>query len=1192
MSQRSLTASSEGIKRAKLALKRQSLTQKAIAEEFAIASWSTVSKFFNAKPIDRIKFIEICERLDLDWQDIAAPFLTAQAEAEELALDISAEKAAVQRYSQRARTALEPYILPRIRREALLQKCLIAIRRGLMENKRRVIPILGAAGYGKSTILGSIYDQLVSDATGWVALVRCNDFIETADTFATELGEKISGIRESVVEIASRLSTQHGRGILLIDTLDLILEKKLVPVLRGILLQLLDSGTTVVFTCRESDYRDFFEPYHESFAGFTDSIERCVIPEFNDEEVKAAATAFYQQELGIEISALSTDFAKKIIALSADSKSLADITRNPLLLALMCKLFGEDGNVPEDLTVSQLYKMYWDLRIATSRKTHADIRRMGMVKKNLCLKIAEVMYNCSDERLRDFVYESQLELNETEFLAYEELVSDGVLQELGADRVSFFHQTFLEYAIARYWESTPKGEQEKHHLLNQLTQPENTDFKHYIWPAIRQLLNLVNFSEFHHIADTLDKAKLSPFRTVAFASVSRIEPESSQILLELLPNALSSGDAYQDVLLVAAAGAPNRHMETVWTLLLEMMNKAGMTSACKAADIAGELLKRVNISTTNPVEQAILAVSDRQAASRREREQNSVNIFGKLITAYARTPKTWGYGINAQVLNYLQERYSWFGSYTRSVVIQLYLTPGVPIELQQEFLLHITRQRITDQGSEKEKIIELLKYLLPSLIQLGNSPFGSSYIDALNASLPSGWDLLQAAAVGDRTVIDTELINLLINDFFQENIPDKDKEKLRRHLIALSEAIKRGAGNTIALILIQIPIDNLTANQLSMITALIARIANQSQNEQQISPELSLNLANWIRPIANIYPLDAITILDYLVSLEVSLKPLLEQLLEQSIPQLNQQQLNLVIKRLQNIPTSLESYLLATTHNKASRLALVKFYQQQAEDLQSNAAVTSLLNFCQDDSREVALDAGTAIVRLVEQNYQFKAADFIPVIANAKILGVRQNCLKALIQVVESGSVTTESDILAICRALHNETVPELVQPLYNLIITWIEQNNSISEELAEFIFSFTNRLISTKQSQTIHNGIANSAFVALKIIANLEYNHLILQLGLCTRNLLSAANTIKLDNSFIVGLLYKIAKFDDDFLACIVREDCVTENYVLPSANICLVAVTILYAQGKYSPLLDEILNNEKFPQEVKSLIIREREG
>lgn len=77
---RSLIASTEGIKRAKLALKRRNLTQKALAYELAIASWATINKFFNGKPIDRSLFLEICETLDLNWQDIA---VTSNEEEEE-----------------------------------------------------------------------------------------------------------------------------------------------------------------------------------------------------------------------------------------------------------------------------------------------------------------------------------------------------------------------------------------------------------------------------------------------------------------------------------------------------------------------------------------------------------------------------------------------------------------------------------------------------------------------------------------------------------------------------------------------------------------------------------------------------------------------------------------------------------------------------------------------------------------------------------------------------------------------------------------------------------------------------------------------------------------------------------------------------------------------------------------------------
>lgn len=1036
MAKRSLVASDAGIKRAKLALQRQNLTQKALAYEIAIASWATVSKFFNAKPVDRSKFIEICERLDLDWQDIAAPFL-AEEEEEQLSQEISAELAAVQRNSQRARTALDPYILPPIRREALLEKCLNAIRRGVVEEKRRVIPILGAAGYGKSTILGTIYDEFNTELTqtgkGWLALVRCNDLIETVDTFATELGEKVSGVRESIVEITARLSAQHGRGVLLIDTLDLVLEKKLIPVLRGLFLQLLENGTTVVFTCRDADFRDFFEPYHESFAGFNESIERCFITEFNDEEVKAAATAFCEQELGIDTPEGSIDFADKIIALSADSKSLADITRNPLLLALMCKLFAEDGNVPEDLTVSQLYQMYWDFRIAVSRKNRADSRRVGMSKQNLCLAIAETMYNSSGERLRDFVYETQLELNETQFLAYEELLSDGVLQELGANRVSFFHQTFLEYAIARYFESTPTGEQAKHQELNQLTQPENTYSKHYIWPVVRQLLNLVNIAEFHRISNQLRFQELSPFRAVAFAAVSRTEPESSNLLLQLLPTALQLGDAYQDTLLVAASGAPKRHTQTVWLLVLELLSQTGQTLVNKAAEIAGDLLTRMQIYTENPIEQVFSAVAKRKVAQELDAKEEAIKVFGKLMSAYAKTPKTWGRGIDVNLLRSLKERYFSFGSNARSIVVQLYLNPGVPDALQRELLMLIITQQITEQAKEKENVVELLKHLLPGLIQSGDSPFGSSWIEALYAPLPQGWNLVQAAAVGDQAANDPDLMTKLINELFKDNLSEKDGERLRRHQVAINEAIKKGARNCVASSLINIPINTVTKNRLSTIWLLIKEIAHQV-DENQISPELCLSLAMWILPKVSSYPTELIPVLDVLASHEQRVEVLLGEVFGQVISDLPQQKINSIVKKFKYVSSTLESYLTATSNYKESRAALVKLYQRQAENCQSESAIKSLLSFCLDDSREVALEASTILLRIAEKLLQIPVADFLPILANSKILGVRYNCLKLLIKRVELGGVVTDADISGICTTFKNESLPEIVQPLYDLV--------------------------------------------------------------------------------------------------------------------------------------------------------------
>ncbi len=67
---RSLKVAAEYIKKAKNALKRNGYpSQKALAEETGI-SRGTISKFLNGKAIDYLNFVEICEKMGLDWQEI------------------------------------------------------------------------------------------------------------------------------------------------------------------------------------------------------------------------------------------------------------------------------------------------------------------------------------------------------------------------------------------------------------------------------------------------------------------------------------------------------------------------------------------------------------------------------------------------------------------------------------------------------------------------------------------------------------------------------------------------------------------------------------------------------------------------------------------------------------------------------------------------------------------------------------------------------------------------------------------------------------------------------------------------------------------------------------------------------------------------------------------------------------------
>ncbi|AFZ22157.1 hypothetical protein [Allocoleopsis franciscana] len=1202
MAGRSLQASPQGIEKAKNALNRNNLTQKALANERGIASWSTVNKFFNGRPVDRSIFIEICQELNLDWEEIVSPSPSNPAaeepESEEPSVSFSDPLiSTVQRNATRTRRALDPYILPRIRREALLEKCLKAIRHSLQAEKQNVIPIIGSAGYGKSTILGNIYDELEEELantnSGWIALARCDDLIESVDTFATELGEKISGTRESIAQIAQQLNQQYGKGVLLLDTLDIVLTKPLVPVLRILLFELLESGTTLVFTCRDQDYSYFFEPYHESFAGFRHSVnDGCKIPLFNNDEVKQAAREFVKIKQKANATRSGEEFADKIIALSADSQSLQEITRNPLLLALLCDLFAQEENVPEDLTVSQLYAKYWDWKIAKVRKNLPSMQ-VCLAKEKLCLEIAEAMYKKSDERLRDSLYESNLNLDETEFLAYSELKSDGVIKEIGGKRIVFFHQTFLEYAIARWLYSTDSGECARKQLKNELKASQNTYSKYYIWAVFRQLLTLVSLSEFYQICDELDKTQLLPFRSVAFASVSRSEPESSSILLPLLAIALTKDYAYQEALLIAANSAPNRHGEMVWQIIVKLLEKVGRELINKTTEIAGELLTRLNTAKRDRFQQALDAVKNRTAKAL-DSQQELYHIYGQLIaTYYNKALPHWERQIDLDVLSLLTDYYFIFGGNVRSLVVDLYLKPGVPELIQRELLLAIVQKPASEQCREKEKVKELLKYLLPNWLSSPDSPFGTSWVEALHTPLDKDWTSVVAGVVGQQAALVPDVLETLIEHLFTDSQSQESKDFNRCNLIAIQEAINSGASNKVASILLKIPITTLLQNRISSLSTLLREIAAPIRGKSQVDPELRLALAQWVVPLVHQHPIELIRVIDALATDSPPVQHLLGQLLQQLLPNLPQNQTNPILKKLSHIPEQLEPYLQQTAKSKESRSALLKIYQRQAEH-GSSFALSNILQFCLDESIDVARDASWIILAFAEQHKSINVSQLLPVLARSKIVGVRQNCLKALIAAIDSGLEVTEPEILTVFDTLANEQAPEVVLLLYKLLncLIWnhLSGNVSISLALAEAALNLTHNLVNEKNQKTL-DMVAHSAFISLNQMTNLKDVRLMPQLAEHTRALLRSTDiSRKIDKLVITGLLNKLAKHNDKLLEQIVRDDFVIGDRVLPVANMCAVAVAIVHAQGKNAPLLNVLLNDERLPEDVKSRILREQ--
>ncbi|MDY6940252.1 MAG: hypothetical protein SWY16_21675 [Cyanobacteriota bacterium] len=1265
---RSLRASQDGIQRAKRALKRENLTQKALSSEMAIASWSTISKFFNGKPVDRPIFLEICTILDLDWSDIALRELPEKDEdaiASDSTPSASEEPnpllATVKRNSDRARAALNPYILPRITRAEPLEKCLKAIGRGT-NRMRRVVPILGAAGYGKSTLLGSIYDALTvpvdsagerakhldgldsvsptidrsnTSSTGerakhldssdsvsptidrsnacaptaspalppWVVLVRCNDLIESAETFALELGEKASGERESIVEIAARLTRDCGAGVLLVDTLDIVLERRLVPIFRNLILELLELGTTVAFTCRDRDYQDFFEPYHESFAGFVPNIERQTIAEFTEAEVREAAAAFVgargdllagdSLEASVTDTQAAAEFADKIIALSANSQSIAEITRNPLLLALLCDLFAKEENVPEDLTVGQLYDTYWNLRVARGYKSQGDSRRVGMAKKNLCLEVACRMYRNSTDRLRDFVWETQLQLDDAQLLAYGELKSDGVLAEIGGERIAFFHQTFLEYAIARWLQSTPEGEGAKTELFEALNQPEAAYVKHYLWSVVRQLLNLVEVGEFHHLCRGFDWHEMLPFRTVALTAVAHSSPEASSILLQLLPLALQEGTAYQDTLVRAIQSASARHGDNAWTVLVELLQHVDASVGNRVAQIAGELLVRLKTRTGERVEQALEAVGrrpeDRGKKSRGQFHTTRSHIFGKLIGAYAQAPKIFGQSFDIDVCRALSTQYFRLGSQTRSIAIELHLSTGVPESARRQLLETIISDRIHEQAKEKEAAIALLDLLLPDLWRSGDSIFGCNWLDTLYADLPQDWDRVQAAVVGKAAIRERTLRVALVEELLQRDVCADDRDRLRRTQMALVESIASGGGGQIAELLLAAPAIDLPLNRRSSVFKLVRELALQQSKLDMGTREA---LARWILPLVDESPKLALGALNALAVETPVVEALFAEVLEKTIPQLDKSQVNSLLKGLSRIPPSIEPYLIARVDRKECRLALVKLYSDRVQISGSKSAIDRLLDLCLDASREVALKASSSL-SIASEEYPISTDGLIRVAADARILGVRHNALNAFRKILDRDADVESDRLVVLFTSLRRERVPEIVQPLYQIVQSWIEIYEDIPDGVAEIIFELTEGVIVDRAGDYLDGGVARCAFAALKRIANLNRSESSAALSRCTRKLIRTTNINRaVDRSFPIGLLERVSRLDEQLLERIVREDFFGEEGEIPVANQCAVVVAIAFSQGKDSPLLDEILQGDRFSPQVKNCVIRERDG
>ena len=1184
MARRSLKASTAGIDRAKRALRRLGLTQKDLTIDPLIASWGTINGFFNGRAIDHTTFKEICFHLELDWKDIYEPLIEDDVLAQEVKRDAQTTPSsndplvsAVQQCAIATRKALSPRILERIPRAIVHEKYLPAIARGITGEHQRVVPIIAPAGYGKSTILGNLYDELSQSQSSWVGVALCSnlriDLAPSTQSLSLSLGETICGTQTPVLELAERLTNICGRGVLLIDTLDLVINRIFVSAFHPLLRSLLDLGVTIVFTCRDHEYNDFLEPTREKLAGISERVDRHSVPGFTTAEIRNAAETFFHKREPDSPDRGKT-FADNILTLSADNRSLQDITQNPLLLALLCDLFAQDGNVPPDLTVSKLYQRYWTEKIAYSRVDDSHSSLLAIEKDSLCLAIARSLFQLSTEKLCESAYRDELDLHftATTATAYDDLLSEGVLDRLPSQKIHFFHQTLLEYAIA-YWLTRRSAQVQRDQLFATLQEPEASSRRTYWLPILRQHLVIIDSEEeFEALVTQLDTNDMGIFGSVALAAASR---QRSTALLKLLPTALKLGEAHQRRLRQALESASRPLIEESWGILLSLLEHTEHTTAANTAQMVGALLARWWSALKMRLPETLEAISKRDPTINRQAHQDKDDrslLFGWLLQPCLPLLREQP---NPELLETLRNHYGILGYKTCSAVIQLHGLPSVSKQSQQALLSQMLCFSVPNDAELEKEVTTFIATQLPLQLTQPNFPLGSTWTEALYQTFPKGWDVVQARAIGQWGTQNPVILTQILED-----VCTGETSRFRRNFIAIDEAIHHGGSNTITQVLIKTTIQDLTPVHFTALTRFISSI------NSALAPTNQEQLAQWLQPLAEDHSEDLLPVFDALADASTTARQIASELIERLPPAA---QVQYRVRQLRFQPVDRHPPL--DTFDKPAQLWLARHYRYLATS--DASAVDRLLTAAHSKFKEVAVAACHDLDKL---STSLTISQILPLL-KSHFPGVRSNGL-SVVKVInyrfssidDVDRKVTASALSNICTLLLKENNQVVARLLCEFVAAWVRKNQQVPDNVSEAICGIMPRLVA---KNSFDGGIARAMISALKAIAQTEAITLVPQLlSRATRGLLLNINIIKVQNSEaeMIDLLSAVHRLNQSLLAEIVLEDCPILLQRQWLRNICAIIKTVRRVEGQGSILLDEILSSDWCIDEVKSMILEVR--
>ena len=481
---RSLRASEAGIKKIKAAMKQGGFTQEAFAGALEI-SRSVITVLFRGEAIDRANFEELCKFLELDWRDIRGEDIVSD-DLELLVKEVKQKIAAdvTDRCgTMRVLDMTQPVDLDRIYTDVNIIKDVIGRRRigydEVMEVctrehfdrflvgtiKERVagfeaveefqkLVVLGKPGAGKTTFMKYL---AMSCLCGRFQGELVPIFV-TLKAYAEERGQP-SLEKYILTEFQKRKVSQdevkrlldEGKALILLDGLD---EVKLEDDRR--VKQDIDRFSRdwlknrFAITCRIAAREYQFEKFTE--------VE---VADFDDDQIETFVNNWFRER--------DESKAKRMLERLKKNKPVEELAKNPLLLTLLCLVFGERNDFPPKR--SELYKeglevlmKKWDAKRNIEREIiykHLSSQNkedmLGQIAFNTFVN-GEYFFRQEDLQcqIKDYICNlpeasdnSDVLRLDSEFVLKAIEHHHGLLVERARNIYSFSHLTFQEYFAAR-----------------------------------------------------------------------------------------------------------------------------------------------------------------------------------------------------------------------------------------------------------------------------------------------------------------------------------------------------------------------------------------------------------------------------------------------------------------------------------------------------------------------------------------------------------------------------------------------------------------------------------------------------------------------------------------------------------------------------------------------------------------------